>query len=181
MNILSNFFEKHFTKLLAFVIISWYHIIIATINPKEYTMKKFCKSASARSAIYFTIATIIFCLLVLFGNSGADQISLDPKRVICIYPFCLLFAIANTLVTYKNLDGALRWILHATLTVCGAFLFLILPAEFGAGSSNLMGFALILFIYILSVIIYALINRRVKSAIAEDRQLSDISKKSNKK
>ena len=143
-------------------------------------MKKFIKTASARSAIYFTIATVIFSLLVMFGNSGADSISLDPKRVICIYPFCLLFAAANTLVTNKDLDGALRWILHATLTAGGAFFFLILPAGLEGSSSNFMGFALIMFIYVVGVLMYALINKRVKSAIAEDRQLTQDTKKNHK-
>ncbi len=144
-------------------------------------MKKFCKSASVRSAIYFTFTTIIFSLLVMFGNADAELISLDPKRVLCIYPFCLLFAVANTLVTYKNIDGALRWILHATITVCGAFMFLILPAELGSGSGNFMGFALIAFIYIVGVLIYALISKRIKSAIVEDRILSEKTNKKNKR
>ncbi len=144
-------------------------------------MKKFCKTASVRSAIYFTVATIIFSLLVMFGNSGEELISLDPKRILFIYPFCLLFAAANTLVTYKNIDGALRWILHATITVCGAFLFLILPAKLESGSGNFMGFALIAFIYVVGVLMYALINKRVKSAIVEDRRLSEKTNTKNKR
>ena len=135
-------------------------------------MKKFCKTASVKSAIYFTIATIIFSLLVLFGNSGAEQIALDPQRVLCIYPFCLIFGIANTLVVNKNIDGAVRWIVHAVLTVCGAFLFLILPAGLEGSSGNFMGFALILFIYVIGVLFYALINKRVRAAIAEDKKLT---------
>ena len=135
-------------------------------------MKKFCKTALVKSAIYFTIATIIFSLLVLFGNSGAEQIALDPQRVLCIYPFCLIFGIANTLVVNKNIDGAVRWIVHAVLTVCGAFLFLILPAGLEGSSGNFMGFALILFIYVIGVLFYALINKRVRAAIAEDKKLT---------
>lgn len=135
-------------------------------------MKNFCKTASVKSAIYFTIATIIFSLLVLFGNSGAEQIALDPQRVLCIYPFCLIFGVANTLVVNKNIDGAVRWIVHAVLTVCGAFLFLILPAGLQGSSGNFMGFALILFIYVIGVLFYALINKRVRAAIAEDKKLT---------
>lgn len=137
-------------------------------------MKKFCKSALVKSAIYFTIATIIFSLLVLFGNSGAEQIALDPQRVLCIYPFCLIFGIANTLVVNKNIDGAVRWIVHAVLTVCGAFLFLILPAGLEGSSGNFMGFALILFIYGIGILFYALITKRVRAAIAEDKKLTRI-------
>jgi hypothetical protein len=135
-------------------------------------MKKFCKTASVRSAIYFTVATLVFSLLVLFGNSGAEQIALDPQRVLCIYPFCLIFGAANTLVGNKNIDGAIRWIVHAVLTVCGAFLFIILPAGLEGSSGNFMGFALILFIYVVGVLIYALFNRRIKAAIAEDKKLT---------
>lgn len=135
-------------------------------------MKKFCKTALVKSAIYFTIATIIFSLLVLFGNSGAEQIALDPQRVLCIYPFCLIFGIANILVVNKNIDGAVRWIIHAVLTVCGAFLFLILPAGLEGSSGNFMGFALILFIYGFGILFYALITKRVRAAIAEDKKLT---------
>lgn len=135
-------------------------------------MKKFCKTALVKSAIYFTIATIIFSLLVLFGNSGAEQIALDPQRVLCIYPFCLIFGIANTLVGNKNIDGSVRWIVHAVLTVCGAFLFLILPAGLEGSSGNFMGFALILFIYGIGILFYALITKRVRAAIAEDKKLT---------
>ena len=135
-------------------------------------MKKFCKTALVKSAIYFTIATIIFSLLVLFGNSGAEQIALDPQRVLCIYPFCLIFGIANTLVVNKNIDGAVRWIVHAVLTVCGAFLFLILPAGLEGSSGNFMGFALILFIYGIGILFYALITKRVRAAILEDKKLT---------
>ena len=139
-------------------------------------MKRFCKTAMINSSVYFTIAAILFSIMVLFGNSGAEQIALDPTRVICIYPFCLLFAIANTLVTYRNIDAALRWISHAVLTVCGAFIFLILPAGFDSGAGNFMGFALITFSYIIGILLYALFHKRVKTAIAEDRKLTRKSK-----
>lgn len=135
-------------------------------------MKKFCKAASVRSAIYFTVAALLFSLLVLSGNSDAELIALDPQRVICIYPFCLLFGIANTLVDNKNIDGAVRWIVHAVLTVCGAFLFLILPAGLEGSSGNFMGFALILFVYAIGVLIFAIFKKRIKTAIAEDKKLN---------
>lgn len=141
-------------------------------------MKKFCKTSLIKSSVYFTVATVIFSLLVLIGNSGADQISLDPLRVLWIYPFCLSFALANTLITYKNIDASVRWITHAVLTVCGAFLFLILPAGLETGSGNFMGFALITFAYVVGILLYALIHKRVRSAIAEDRKLVQ---KNNKK
>ncbi len=135
-------------------------------------MKKFIKTASIRSSVYFTVATIMFSLFVLFGNSGAEQIALDPRRVLFIYPFCLLFALANTLIAYKNIDAAIRWIVHAMLTVCGAFAFLILPAGLESSSGNFMGFALISFVYTVGILLYVLINKRVRSAIAEDRNLT---------
>jgi hypothetical protein len=58
------------------------------------------------------------------------------------------------------------------LTVCGAFVFLILPAGLEASSGNFMGFALILFVYIVGVLIFALFKKRVKAAIAEDKKLT---------
>ena len=135
-------------------------------------MKQFIKKVLCRSTVYFTVFTLIFSILVLIGNSSDDRILMEPTRILCIYPFCLFFAIANTTVTYKKIDAAIRWILHAAVTVCGAFVFLILPADLESSSGNFMGFALITFVYFVGVLLYALINKRVRSAIAEDRELS---------
>ena len=140
-------------------------------------MKKFCKTAIINSTVYFTVSSVLFSLFVLLGNSGAEQIALDPRRILCIYPFCLLLATANTLVTYKNIDAAIRWIIHAVLTICGAFIFLILPAGFDSGAGNFMGFALITFFYVIGILLYALFHKRIKSAIIEDRKLTGKTKK----
>ena len=140
-------------------------------------MKNFFKKAFSRATAYFTVAAVIFCILVLITNSGAESISLDPVRVLCLLPFSIFFGIANTIASNKNIEAATRWILHAIITVTSAFVFLILPAGFDSGAGNFMGFALIVFIYVICILFYALINKRVRAAVIEDKQLTEKSKR----
>jgi hypothetical protein len=69
------------------------------------------------------------------------------------------------------MHGVARWILHFVLTVAGAYIFIILPAELETSSGNFMGLMIILALYILGVIITMLFSKRIKSAIREDAEI----------
>ncbi len=134
-------------------------------------MKNFFKMTALRSAVYFTIAVTLFSLAVIFTNSGAEALALDPSRVLCLLPFCICFAVANTTMKYKNIEAFTRWLIHAALTVIGAFLFIILPAGFEQSSGKFMGFMIVAVVYGIGVLIYAIFAVRVKNAINEDKKL----------
>ena len=140
-------------------------------------MKNFCTTVLKRASVYFTVATMLFSIFVLLSNSGSESYSLAPERVLFFFPFSIFFAIANTTVRSKKIEAATRWIIHALLTVAGAYLFLILPAKLDTGAGNFMGLALIVFSYLIGILLYALINLRVRSAIAEDKELVRNNKK----
>lgn len=146
-----------------------YLVIIKGIG----NMKQFIKSVVSKATAYYTVAVLIFSIVMLISFSGEDSISLDPYRVICILPFCLCLAIANTTLRYDKIGTVAIWIIHFAMTVLGAFIFLILPAELPESSANFMGFILILTAYIIGVLLYALFSRRIKNAIKEDSKLKN--------
>jgi hypothetical protein len=115
-------------------------------------------------------------MISVYAND--DSLSLDPWRVICLLPFCIAFAIANTAMQYKNIEAFTRWLIHIFLTVIGAFVFIILPADLEGSSANFMGLIIILALYIAGILIYALFNIRIKAAIKEDSRLKN---KTNRK
>ena len=139
-------------------------------------MKQFAKSAISKTTAYFTIAVLLFSIVMLFSLPGEETLSLDPYRIICLLPFCLCLAIANTTLNCTKIESVTRWIVHFVLTVLGAFLFLILPADLPESSGNFMGFILILAAYIIGVLLYVLFSKRIKQTIKEDAKLKNSSK-----
>lgn len=134
-------------------------------------MKNFIKSFICRASVYYSAIVIVFSFIVLLSHPDDASIALDPRRILFIFPFCACFAIANTTLKYKNIQAVTRWLVHIVLTVGGAFLFLILPAELTSSSGNFMGFFIILVVYFLGVAIFALFRKRIRSTIEEDKKL----------
>lgn len=141
-------------------------------------MKSFIKKVCVRSPLYFTIGILLYSFAMISVYANDDSLSLDPWRVICLLPFCIAFAIANTAMQYKNIEAFTRWLIHIFLTVIGAFVFIILPADLEGSSANFMGLIIILALYIAGILIYALFNIRIKAAIKEDSRLKN---KTNRK
>lgn len=126
---------------------------------------------ATRTAVYFTVIITLFSIGVLLTNQGAESVSLDPARILCMLPFCICFATANTIIGYKEVEALTRWGVHAALTIIGAFVFLILPVEFQNSSSKFMGLIIICVLYVICALIYAAFNIRLKKTIAEDKKL----------
>ena len=134
-------------------------------------MKSFFKSVLNKSTLYYTVIIVLFTFVFLINNSAESEISLDPSRILLFLPFSILFAIANTLLTYKNIEAVTRWGVHFALTVISAFLFIILPADLPTSSGNFIGIVMIIVAYIIGVLIFAFFARRVKNTLQEDKKL----------
>ena len=140
-------------------------------------MNEFIKKALNRSTLYFTVGIFLYSLALLTVYAGHTSLSLDPWRVICLLPFCIAFAVANTTMQYKGIEAFTRWLIHIVLTVGGAFVFVILPAKLEGASSNFMGLIIIIALYLVGALVYALFNVRVRAAIKEDERLRSKEKK----
>jgi hypothetical protein len=134
-------------------------------------MKSFFKSVLNKSTLYYTIIIVLFTFVFLVNNSAESQISLDPSRILLFLPFSISFAIANTLLTYKNIEAFTRWGVHFALTVISAFIFIILPADLPTSSGNFIGMVMIVAIYLIGVLIFNFFARRVKKTLQEDKVL----------
>ena len=134
-------------------------------------MKSFFKSVLNKSTLYYTVIIVLFTFVFLINNSAEAEISLDPSRILLFLPFSILFAIANTLLTYKNIEAVTRWGVHFALTVISAFMFIILPADLPTSSGNFIGIVMIIVAYIIGVLIFAFFARRVKNTLQEDKKL----------
>ena len=134
-------------------------------------MKSFFKSVLNKSTLYYTVIIVLFTFVFLINNSAESEISLDPSRILLFLPFSILFAIANTLLTYKNIEAVTRWGVHFALTVISAFLFIILPADLPTSSGNFIGIVMIIVTYIIGVLIFAFFARRVKNTLQEEKKL----------
>lgn len=143
-------------------------------------MNRFFKNVVTKSTLYYTIIIAVFNLVVLITNSSEETVFVDPKRILWFLPFCICFAIANTVLQYKNVDAITRWAVHFVLTVAGAFLFIILPAKLNSGSGNFMGIVFIIAIYFVGVLLTAVLSSRIKKTIKQDKDLKSRSKTSGK-
>ncbi len=143
-------------------------------------MNQFFKNVVSKSTLYYTVIVALFSFIVLISNSSEETISVDPARILWFLPFCICFAIANTVLEYKSIEAVTRWLVHFISTAGGAYLFIILPAELDTGSGNFMGLVFILIIYLVGVFFSALLSSRIKKSLKQDREIKSNANKSHK-
>lgn len=139
-------------------------------------MKQLLKKTLCFSTIYYTLAIIAFSTIMLISHTDESSLALDPSRILYIYLFCLSFAIANVILKHTNMQAVARWILHLILTVAGAYMFIILPADLESSSGNFMGLMIILVLYVVGVLLTLLFSVRIKRAMREDAEIKKNSK-----
>ena len=139
-------------------------------------MKQLLKKTLCFSTIYYTLAIIAFSTIMLISHTDESSLALDPSRILYIYLFCLSFATANVILKHTNMQAIARWILHLILTVAGAYMFIILPAELESSSGNFMGLMIILALYVVGVLLTLLFSVRIKRAMREDAEIKKNSK-----
>ena len=116
------------------------------MNAKDYA-----KKIALGTCIYYTAAT--FLILFLYFVLNVDTtLGVQPVILIAILPFAFFFAVANTIYRHTELEIGWRILIHYTLSVGGAFLFLYLPNKDPAQSS-----AAALLLFLIFTLIYFLI------------------------
>ncbi len=139
-------------------------------------MKQLLKKTLCFSTIYYTLAIIAFSTIMLISHTDESSLALDPSRILYIYLFCLSFATANVILKHTNMQAVAKWILHLILTVAGAYMFIILPADLESSSGNFMGLMIILALYVVGVLLTLLFSVRIKRAMREDAEIKKNSK-----
>ena len=143
-------------------------------------MNRFFNKVLGKSTLYYTIIVAVFNIAVLITNSSDETIFVNPSRILWFLPFSICFAVANTVLQYKNIEAITRWGIHFVLTVVSAFLFIVLPADLNTDSGKFMGFIFISAIYIVGVLFTAILTSRIKKTINQDIQLKSKSNTTRK-
>ncbi len=123
-------------------------------------LKDYLKKIALDSCVYYTAATFLVLFIYFALNTDLSG-GVQTHALIAILPFSICFATANRLYRHSALDKWLRVMIHYTLTIGGAFLFLYLPNKDPQQSTSQ---ALLLFLVF--SLIYALIMGAVLTVSA---------------
>jgi hypothetical protein len=129
-------------------------------------MKEFIRKTLIRAAVYFTVLTAGFALVILLVYSDSSGgANLSALRTFLFLPFSLCFAAANTVVRGDRPGPAGRWAIHCLLSVVSGYLCLILPATADRdGSEKLIGFIVFLVCYLIAAATVIIAGKRVRDA-----------------
>lgn len=141
-------------------------------------MKHYSGRILIHTCIYFTVTS--FLILLIYQILSKDTTyGLQPVAMVLIFPFSLLFAIANVQFAHANLPRAVRVCIHYALTVGGAFVCLYLPNKSG-GSTAAQGFILYLALTVLYAVfmaIFLIVIARVRRVTRDESEYQSVYKK----
>ncbi len=159
----------------------------------KMTVKSFIKRALSHMGIYFSFIMLAYIIILyLITPSGQQTLAIEPMRALFFLGFSLCLAIANVLFSIKKISGGVRFLLHAAITLSGAFACLILPLWLttanARASTYLVGMLLIAIVYFIAMGIWYLISAKFKLNLGDtesyDKQfaskIADKQKKSKK-
>lgn len=141
-------------------------------------MKHYVKPTLIHACVYFTVTSFIL-LLVYQILSKDTTYGLQPLAMVMIFPFSLLFAIANIQFAHAKLTMAARVLIHYALTVGGAFVCLYLPNK-SNGSTAAQGFILFLtfsVLYAVVMAVFLVIRARAKRVTRDESEYKNVYKK----
>ena len=75
-------------------------------------IRKIIKKLLTDTSIYFTVITAIYTLIMMIVNVSDNAVGLEAERLLLIFVFSALAALAQLLLGLKTLHGALRILLH---------------------------------------------------------------------
>ena len=99
----------------------------------------------SKACISYTVIALLICFIL---TGIADKVAISSISFLLIFPFSVCFAAANELLRTERLNGLLKFVFHAVLTIGGFFCFLYLPAFSGnGGASSLVVLAVFALLY----------------------------------
>ena len=102
-------------------------------------VKSILKKLYINTCVIFTVATVLYCILVGIINSDADEILFEAKRIVLFFFFALIVSLANAIFSVKLIPTPLRYVIHYILCGFAFYLCLLFPAN----TASLAGFVLI--------------------------------------
>ena len=102
-------------------------------------LKSIIKKLYINTCIIFTIATVLYCILVGIINSDADEILFEATRIVLFFFFALIVSLANAVHSVKLIPAPLRYIIHYILCAFAFYLCVLFPVN----TTSYAGFVLI--------------------------------------
>jgi len=93
-------------------------------------MKKgFWGKTFTSASVYFAVVSTVIFIVKFFGVDNAFDASFSTVRMLLLFGFCIIMAIANTILPSEKLNGFAKLMIHAAFTYAGFFLLIFAPME----------------------------------------------------
>ena len=140
-------------------------------------IRKIIKKLLTDTSIYFTVITAIYTLIMMIVNVSDNAVGLEAERLLLIFVFSALAALAQLLLGLKTLHGALRILLHGGILLLAFYLCFLLPASM-KGAQVLIGLFAFAVVYAIVMALRALFISRFRANSEPDEPYREQFKKS---
>lgn len=144
------------------------------------TVKGFIKKLLVHSCVYFTIAMLVYMILAAIVNVSDDTLLLDAGRTVLFFVFSVLLAGANTVFSIKELNAAIRVILHYVFTTFGFYVCFMMTLGMRT-SQVFVGLIIFTLIYFIILGIVTAFRARYKANAEKSEKYEKQYKKQTKK
>ena len=126
-------------------------------------IKSIIKKIYTNTCIIFTIATVLYCIIVGIVNSEADEILFEATRIVLFFFFALLVSMANAVFSVKLIPTALRYIIHYVLCAFAFYLCVLFPSNTTAYASFVfIGLSLFTVVYVLVCVLISVFKTKIQ-------------------
>ena len=120
------------------------------------------KKTLINASVKFTFIMALYMLILQIMNVSEDSAAVEAFRVLLIFLFSVLFAIASTIRTARSINPVLRNLLHYVIVLFAFYACFMLPVDMRA-SSMIAGAVLFTVVYLIFSGIRAIFSARLKA------------------
>ena len=126
-------------------------------------IKSIIKKISTNTCILFTIATVLYCIIVGIINSDADEILFEATRIVLFFFFALIVSLANAIFSVKLIPTAFRYIIHYVLCAFAFYLCVLFPVNTSSYASFvLIGLSLFTVVYVIVCVLISIFKSKAQ-------------------
>ena len=124
--------------------------------------KSFIKNILNRSCVYFSVIMLGYIIVAAIINVIDQDLLLDAGRVVLLFVFSVLLAVANAFFAMDKMSGGVRLLIHFAITTFAFCTCFLLPLSLRA-SSMLVGMVMFVIGYFAVMGIRAAFRSKYKS------------------
>lgn len=140
-------------------------------------IKTVLKKLLTDSSVYFTLIAALYSLLMLIVNVAEEEVLLSAERLLLMFIFSVLAAMAQALRRLTVLHGAIRLLLHYGILAMAFYLCFLLPASMRA-AQVLIGLFAFTILYAVVMGVIAIFRARFRANAEQEEAYTNRYKKS---